>query len=114
MRIIAICFMLSLLVSHKLCLAQTDANRLTYLDGSDPYYVYRDFPKLITPQWVGEPGVEAVVVLAIDDMMRPEPYEIFVLCTQDANPCTKNEYRYEERIQFHMSDVLNVDPIPES
>src|SRR5687767_5810262 len=44
-----------------------DGNRLTYLDGSDPYYVGRDFPKLITPQWVGEEGVEAVIVLAIDD-----------------------------------------------
>ncbi|MEK6233687.1 MAG: polysaccharide deacetylase family protein, partial [Planctomycetales bacterium] len=45
-----------------------DGNRLTYLDGSDPYYVSREFPKLTTPQWVGEEGVEAVVVLAIDDM----------------------------------------------
>ena len=30
------------------------------------------FPKLITPQWVGEDGVEAVVVLAIDDMRGHE------------------------------------------
>ena len=42
-------------------------NRLAYLDECDPYYVSRSFPKLITPQWVGEPEVEAVVVLAIDD-----------------------------------------------
>ncbi len=43
--------------------------RLTYLDGrSDPYYVSRTFPKLTTPQWVGESGVDAVVILAIDDM----------------------------------------------
>ena len=46
-----------------------DGNRLAYLDGPlDPYYPHRDFPKLITPQWVGEEGVECVVTLAIDDM----------------------------------------------
>ena len=49
-----------------------DGNRLAYLDESDPYYVGRGFPKLITPQWVGEEGVEAVVVLAIDDMRGHE------------------------------------------
>src|SRR5436309_6757104 len=55
-----------------------DANRLTYLDGNDPYYVSRTFPKLTTPQWVGEEGVEAVVVLAIDDMRDPDKYEKFL------------------------------------
>ncbi|MCD6051900.1 MAG: hypothetical protein K0Q55_3309, partial [Verrucomicrobia bacterium] len=34
--------------------AETSANRLTYLDENDPFYVHREFPKLITPQWVGE------------------------------------------------------------
>src|SRR5436190_384387 len=58
--------------------ATLNANRLTYLDESDPFYVGRTFPKLVTPQWVGEPGVEAVVVLAIDDMRRSEPYEKFL------------------------------------
>ena len=47
-------------------------NRLAYLDELDPYYPHRDFPKLITPQWVGEKDVEAVVVLAIDDMRDPQ------------------------------------------
>src|SRR5215469_10793855 len=47
--------------------AHNDANRLTYLDEPDPFYVARDFPKLTTPQWIGEPGVEAAVILAIDD-----------------------------------------------
>ena len=46
----------------------TDGNRLTYLDEASPYHVGRDFPRLTTPQWVGEEGVDAVVVLAIDDM----------------------------------------------
>src|SRR5690242_10573774 len=52
-----------------------EGNRLTYLDGNDPYYVSRTFSKLITPQWVGEDGVEAVVILAIDDMRDPAKYE---------------------------------------
>lgn len=46
-----------------------DGNRLAYLDaGLDPYYPGLHSPKLTTPQWVGEEGVDAVVVLAIDDM----------------------------------------------
>ena len=49
-------------------LPAADGNRLAYLDESDPFYVSRSFPKLVTPQWVGEDGVEAVIVLAIDDM----------------------------------------------
>ena len=55
-----------------------DANRLTYLDDVDPYYVSRSFPKLVTPQWVGEDGVDAVVVLAIDDMRDFPTYEKFL------------------------------------
>ena len=58
--------------------AETNANRLTYLDESDPFYVGLNFPKLTTPQWVGEPGVEAVVILAIDDMREPQRYETFL------------------------------------
>jgi putative membrane-bound dehydrogenase-like protein len=58
--------------------AAPDANRLTYLDGGDPYYVGRGFARLTTPQWVGEPGVEAVVVFGIDDMGTPEPYEAYL------------------------------------
>jgi putative membrane-bound dehydrogenase-like protein len=55
-----------------------DGNRLTYLDGSDPYHVSRRSPRLVTPQWVGEEGVEAVVILAIDDMRDPAKYEAFL------------------------------------
>ena len=58
--------------------AAVDGNRLSYLDGSDPYYVGRGFARLTTPQWVGEPGVEAVVVLAIDDMRDTAPYEAYL------------------------------------
>jgi putative membrane-bound dehydrogenase-like protein len=55
-----------------------DGNRLAYLERNDPYYVSRAFPKLVTPQWVGDKGVEAVVILAIDDMRDPEKYEAFL------------------------------------
>jgi putative membrane-bound dehydrogenase-like protein len=56
----------------------TDANRLTYLDESDPFHPGLQFPKLTTPQWVGEPGVEAVVILSIDDLRETERYEKFL------------------------------------
>lgn len=59
-------------------LAAADGNRLAYLDECDPYYPHRTFPKLVTPQWVGEPGVEAVVVLAIDDMRGHEKWEAYL------------------------------------
>ena len=56
-----------------------DGNRLTYLDSFlDPYYVSGDFPKLTTPQWVGEADVKAVVVLAIDDMRDTARYETYL------------------------------------
>jgi len=52
---------------------------LAALDGVEPYAVGRDAPRLETPQWVGEPGVEAVVVLAIDDLRdNPAKYEQFL------------------------------------
>src|ERR1700733_11533592 len=56
----------------------TPGNRLAYLNDLDPYYSHAKFPKLITPQWVGEPDVDAVVILAIDDMKDPKKYEAFL------------------------------------
>jgi hypothetical protein len=54
-------------------------NRLAHLaDYVDPYYVGRDVPRLVTPQWVGQEGVEAVIVLAIDDMSDVQRYETFL------------------------------------
>lgn len=75
-------FALVLAVASAPCLAGP-GNRLTYLDGNDPFYVSRTFPKLVTPQWVGEPGVEAVVILAIDDLKEDKPgqhqtWEVFL------------------------------------
>lgn len=55
-----------------------DGNRLAFLDENNPWYPHLNFPKLITPQWVGEEGVECVVVLAIDDMRDPAKYEAYL------------------------------------
>ncbi|HRI15075.1 MAG TPA: FG-GAP-like repeat-containing protein [Verrucomicrobiota bacterium] len=53
-------------------------NRLTYLDSDDPFHVGVHFPKLTTPQWAGDPGVEVVVMLSIDDMSQSAKYETFL------------------------------------
>ncbi len=56
-----------------------DGNRLTYLDAfCDPYYVGRDMAKLVTPQWIGEEGVEAAAILSIDDLSDPAVHEAFL------------------------------------
>ncbi len=66
-------------LSSATALAATGGNRLTYLDSPvDPYYVTQETARLITPQWVGEAGVDAVIVLAIDDMSDAEKYEQFL------------------------------------
>ena len=72
------CSLLVLLTLSSIA-AAGDGNRLTYLDGfCEPYYVGLDTPKLITPQWVGQPGVEAVIVLATDDLREPARHEAFL------------------------------------
>src|SRR2546421_11187492 len=58
--------------------SEPNAGRLAYLEESDPFYVGVDFPKLTTPQWVGEAGVEAVAILAVDDMREAQEYETFL------------------------------------
>src|SRR5207253_1129679 len=58
--------------------APTNANRLTYLAELDPFYVDASFPKLLTPQWVGESNIEAVVTLGVDDMRASTNYETFL------------------------------------
>ncbi len=55
-----------------------DGNRLAYLNDMHPYYPHTTFPKLVTPQWVGDEGVEAVIVLAIDDMRETAKYEAYL------------------------------------
>src|SRR5262249_31765243 len=71
-------WMIGVVQAAAVIAAPPDGTRPTSLDDVDPYYPHRDFPKLITPQWVGEPGVEAVVVLAIDDMRDPARYERYL------------------------------------
>jgi len=60
-----------------------DANRLTHLDDRSPFWPTPQTPKLTTPQWVGEAGVDAVVVLAIDDMRDSAKYEAFLRAILD-------------------------------
>ena len=67
------------LLAASAMLHAADGNRLTYLDAAcDPYYPTHKTPKLVTPQWVGDPGVELVVLLAIDDMSSHEKYENYL------------------------------------
>lgn len=56
----------------------SDGERLAYLEGVDPYFPGLGFARLATPQWVGEAGVDAVVVLAIDDMRGHEKWEQYL------------------------------------
>ncbi|SVD07155.1 uncharacterized protein METZ01_LOCUS360009, partial [marine metagenome] len=58
--------------------SKSAGNRLVHLEDPSPFYPHRDFPKLITPQWVGEDSVEAVVTLGIDDMRGAAKYEQFL------------------------------------
>ena len=55
--------------------ARADGNRLTYLTDENPFYPRLGSARLTTPQWIGETGVEAVVILAIDDMKQHAKYE---------------------------------------
>lgn len=45
---------------------------------TNPYWPSITSPKLTTPQWIGEEGVEAAAVLSIDDMRDIEHYKSFV------------------------------------
>ncbi len=55
------------------------ANRLTYLDEPfAPFYPSQTFPKLTTPQWIGEEDVELVVTYGIDDMSGLPAYERYL------------------------------------
>ena len=55
-----------------------DGNRLAYLDDDSPFWPTAKSPKFITPQWIGEEGVEAAVILSIDDLREPEKYEAYI------------------------------------
>ena len=67
-----------LLLATAFTALAADGNRLTYLDDTMPFWPSAKSAKFITPQWIGEPGVEAVVILAIDDMRDTAKYEAFL------------------------------------
>lgn len=71
-------FGLSVLVGQAVAGGPTGGDRLSYLDGTDPYYPGQGSARLTTPQWIGEAGVEAVAVLAIDDMRGHEKWEQYL------------------------------------
>lgn len=77
-----------------------DGNRLTYLDDNSPFWPTAQSPKFITPQWVGEPGVDAVVILAIDDM-RNSPN------TTDGKPGTA---KYETFLRPILDRLKKIEP----
>ncbi len=67
---------LALLASSAIA---ADGNRLAYLDDDSPFWPTAKSPKFITPQWIGEEGVEAAVILSIDDLRDdPAKWESYV------------------------------------
>src|SRR5687768_16900744 len=58
--------------------AESPANRLSYLQSEDPYYPNVGLARFTTPQWIGEPGVEAVVILAVDDLKETPKFETYL------------------------------------
>ena len=54
--------------AHAQPLEPSPGNRLAYLNELDPCYSHARFPKLITPQWIGDPDIEAVVILSMNDV----------------------------------------------
>lgn len=71
-------FTLLIMLSASFCLIDDQlhakdqpGSRFTYLDECNPYYPHAAFPKLTTPMWVGEAGVDAVILLSVDDMGGP-------------------------------------------
>ncbi|MDA0917623.1 MAG: c-type cytochrome [Planctomycetota bacterium] len=71
-------FLLAAVVLGSCAGVSADGNSLQYLSENNPWYPHTGFPKLTTPQWVGEEGVDAVVVLAIDDMRDTAKYEEYL------------------------------------
>ena len=44
----------------------------------DPFWPELDSPKLTTPEWIGEKGVDAAITISIDDMRDTQKYEVFI------------------------------------
>lgn len=68
LRAVTIALILSGMMFNPAAAWSDEADKLTYLDSADPFYPSRTFPRLTTPQWIGQRGVDVVIVLAIDDL----------------------------------------------
>ena len=55
-----------------------NAQQVSPSESREVWFPNQNTPRLTTPQWVGDPGVECVVVLAIDDMRDPAKYEAYL------------------------------------
>lgn len=55
-----------------------DSGESINIDANNPWYPHAEFPAWKTPQWVAEDGVEAVVILSIDDMNESAKYEQYL------------------------------------
>lgn len=44
----------------------------------DPFWPERDSPRLTTPEWIDEEGVDAAITISIDDMRDTAKYEAFI------------------------------------
>ncbi len=118
-RSLKLCLGLLLALLPALTVCAADGNRLAYLDENNPYYPHANFPKLTTPQWVGEEGVEAVVVFAIDDMRDTQKYEdylrpILIRLKQidgraPVSIMTCNVDPRDEQIQKWLTEGLSID-----
>jgi len=73
------CFLFALPAVPPIHAAVDEGNRLSYLDDDCRRYdVGWQTPKLVTPQWIGRRGVEAAIVLAVDDRGDPAACEAFL------------------------------------
>ncbi len=79
MRWVRVVFAVCLLPFPAGVVSGADGNRLAYLDEfADPYWPGLQAARLVTPQWIGEPGVESVVVLSTDDLRDTAKYESYL------------------------------------
>ncbi|HEX5175776.1 MAG TPA: hypothetical protein VFV83_02045, partial [Chthoniobacteraceae bacterium] len=65
-------------VAPLLAADPSNANRFTYLESDDPFYPDKNLPRFITPQWIGEAGVDAAVIISIDDLRETAKYENYL------------------------------------
>ena len=79
--------------------AQRIGSRFSYLDEREPYYPRLRFPKFTTPMWIGEDGVDAVVILSIDDLGR----------TPATVPYTKPPADYERFLRPILQRLKQID-----